>query len=218
MNHQWLGVSELLQIVEFHDIRAERHKSDRYLGLVEGPLAAPFVGAGGALLGQFRVDTHHDRLFRLRGFPSMAARRETLAAFHAGTQWQRHRAEATGLVRDASVILTRSLVASSGTRPLHAGIGYNAIVSELRFAEQLGNYHLWLRLLLRKAGVDPLAAFATLESVNDVPAVPVIRNRTHHIALLAQHGEVPRLPPELRDVLRYPPEILSLSPAPALVW
>jgi hypothetical protein len=218
MNHQWPGIGELLPIVEFHDIRAERHKSDRYLGLVEGPLAAAFLGAGGALLGQFRVDTHPDRLFLLRGFPSMAARRKTLAAFHAGTHWQHHRAEATGLVRDTSVILTRSLVASSGTRPLHAGTGYKAIVSELRFAEQLGNYHLRLRLLLRKAGVDPLAAFATLESVNDVPAVPVIRNRTHHIALLAQHGEVPRLPPELRDVLRYPPEILSLSPAPALVW
>ena len=40
--------------------------------------------------------------------------------------------------------------------------------------EQIGNYHLWLRLLLRKAGMDPVAAFATLEAVNDVPAVPVV--------------------------------------------
>jgi len=218
MNYQWLGYSEMLPIVEFHDIRAEKHKSDRYLGLVEGPLAVPFVGAGGTLMGQFRVDSHPDRLILLRGFPSMLARRKTLAAFHGGPDWQRHRAEATGLVRDASVILTRSLAASSATRPLRPGDGYTAIVSELRFAEQLGNYHLWLRLLLRKTGVDPLAAFATLESVNDVPAVPVVRNRTHHIALVPQGGGVPHLPPELRDMLRYPAEILSLSPAPALVW
>ena len=97
MNYQWLGLSELHPIVEFHDIRAEKHKSDRYLGLVEGPLAAPFVGAGGALMGQFRVDGHPDRLVLLRGFPSMLARRKTLAAFHGGADWQRHRAEATGL-------------------------------------------------------------------------------------------------------------------------
>ena len=84
MNYQWLGLSELHPIVEFHDIRAEKHKSDRYLGLVEGPLAAPFVGAGGALMGQFRVDGHPDRLVLLRGFPSMLARRKTLAAFHGG--------------------------------------------------------------------------------------------------------------------------------------
>ena len=66
--------------------------------------------------------------------------------------------------------------------------------------------------------LDPLAAFATLESVNDVPAVPVVRNKTHHIALVPQSGNVPQLPPELRDMLRYPPEVLSLSPAPSLVW
>lgn len=218
MSYQWLGYSEALPIVEFHDIRAETLKSERYLGLVEGPLAGPLVSAGGALLGQFRVDDHPERLFLLRGFPSMPARRRTLAAFHASADWQRHRAEATSLVRDASVLLTRSLAASSATRPLRSGDSYRAIVSELRFAEQLGSYHLWLRLLLRKAGTDPVAAFATLESANDVPAVPVVRNRTHHIALVPRHGGLPPLPLELRDVLRFPPEILHLSPAAALVW
>ena len=218
MNDQWLGMAERLPIVEFHDIRAERHESDKYLALVEGPLAAPFVGAGGALMGQFRVDAHPDRLLLLRGFPSMPARRRSLTAFHAGPDWQRYRAEAAGLVRDTGVILARSLAASSATRPLRAGAGYTAIVSELRFAEQLANYHLWLRLLLRKAGLDPLAAYATLESVNDVPAVPVIGGRTHHIVLVPRGGNVPRVPPELRDMLRFAPEILGLSPAPALVW
>lgn len=218
MNTQWLGLTEQMPIVEFHDVRAETFKSDNYLALVEGPLAAPLVGAGGAMMGQFRVDGHRDRVVLLRGFASMTVRRRALSAFHSSLDWQRRRAELTGYVRDESVILTRSLAASSATRPLRPGDGYIAIVSELRFAEQLGNYHLWLRLLLRKAGLDPLAAFATLESVNDVPAVPVVRNKTHHIALVLQRGGVPQLPPDLRDMLRYPPEILSLSPAPALVW
>ncbi len=218
MNYQWLGLTELLPIVEFHDIRAENRRANTYLELVEGPLAAPFVGAGGAMLGQFRVGNHPDRVVLLRGFPSMLARRKALQMYLKSGEWQANRAALSALERESAVILTRSLSASSATRPLRSGDGYTAIVSELRFAEQLGNYHLWLRLLLRKAGIDPLAAFATLESVNDVPAVPVVRNKTHHIALVPQGGGAPPLPPELRDMLRFPPEILDLSPAPALVW
>ena len=218
MNYQWLGLSETLPIVEFHDVRAENGNSDRYLSLIEGELAVPFVGAGGAMMGQYRVENHPDRVLLLRGYPSMLARRRANETYLKSEEWQANRATISGLLRESSVILARSLTVSSGTRQLRIGEGCTAIVSELRFPEQLGNYHLWQRLLLRKAGLDPVAAYATLESVNDVPAVPVIRNRTHHIALLPQGGGMPSLPPELRDMLRYAPEILTLSPAPALVW
>lgn len=218
MNYQWSGLSETLPIVELHDVRAEKGKGDRYLSLIEGALAAPFAGAGGALMGQYRVENHPDRVVLLRGYPSMPARRRANESYLRSAEWQANRSGVSGLLRESAVILARSLTVSSSTRPLRVGEGCTAIISELRFAEHLGNYHLWQRLLLRKAGLDPVAAYATLESVNDVPAVPVIRNRTHHIALLPQGGEVPALPPELRDMLRYAPEILRLSPAPALVW
>ncbi|NKF15191.1 hypothetical protein, partial [Rhizobium phaseoli] len=85
-----------------------------------------------------------------------------------------------------------------------------AMISEVKFQEQVGNYHLWLRLLLRKAGTDPIAAFATLEAVNDVPAVPVVRHRSHHVALMRFGGRVPELPADLRGMLRYAPEVLTL--------
>jgi hypothetical protein len=218
MNYQWLGLSETLPIVEFHDVRAENGNGDRYLSLVEGELAGAFAGAGGALMGQYRVENHPDRVVLLRGYASMAARRQAVETYLKSGAWQANRAAVSSMLRDNSVILTRSLTVSSATRPLRIGEGCTAIVSELRIPEQLGNYHLWLRLLLRKAGLDPVAAYATLESVNDVPAVPVVRNRTHHIALLPQGGGMPSLPPELRDMLRYSPEILRLAPAPALVW
>lgn len=218
MNYQWLGLSEAMPIVEFHDVRAENGNGDRYLSLMEGELAGAFAGAGGALMGQYRVETHPDRVVLLRGFTSMAARRQAIETYLRSEPWRASRAAVSGLTRESSVILTRSLTVSSATRPLRIGEGCTAVVSELRFPEQLGNYHLWLRLLLRKAGLDPVAAYATLESVNDVPAVPVVRNRTHHIALLPQGGGVPPLPPELRDMLRYGPEILRLAPVPALVW
>ncbi len=218
MNYQWLGQTEALPIVEFHDIRAEKGKAESYLALVEGPLAAPFVGAGGTLMGQFRVAGYPDRVMLLRGFPSMPARRRAVEMYLKSREWRANRASLSGQERQNAVILTRTLAPSSATRPLRTGEACRAIVSELRFSEQIGGYHLWLRLLLRKAGLDPVAAYATLESVNDVPAVPVVKNRTHHIALVPQTGDVPQLPPDLRGMLRYAPEILSLAPAPALVW
>jgi len=218
MNELWQGLREQSPIVEVHDIRVERGAAERSLELTEGTLGDSFVRAGGTMLGQFRADLHPDRLIVLRGYPDMISRRQTLGRYHESLAWTRHRAEMASLERSAGVILTRAIAPSSGTRPLRYGEGYTLMMSELRFPEQIGNYHLWLRLMLRKSGLDPVAAFATLESVNDVPAVPVVKNRTHHIALLQQGARVPQLPSELRDMLRYPPEILCLQPAAALVW
>jgi hypothetical protein len=176
------------------------------------------LAAGGLPLGHFRVENHPDRVILLRGFQSTEARRRTLTAFHASPDWTRHRAEAANLLRDERVLLTRAIVPADGLRAPRAGEQLLAMISEVKFPEQVGNYHLWLRLLLRKAGMDPIAAFATLEAVNDVPAVPVVRHRSHHVALMRIGGRVPELPTELRGMLRYMPEVLRLEPAPALVW
>jgi hypothetical protein len=210
MNFQWLSASGPYPIVEFHDVRTERFKSDRYLSLVAGQ-------PGGADLGQFTAAGHPDRLIALRGFAGTEARRRALTAFHASTNWTGRRAELADITRSSDVILTRAITPADGTRPMRPGESYQLLVSELRFPEQVGNYHLWLRLLLRKAGLDPVAAFATLESANDVPAIPVIRNRTHHIALMRMGQRPPELPPELRNMLRFPPEALVLEPAWMLV-
>lgn len=211
MNFQWLSAGEACPIVEFHDVRTEKLKSGRYLSLLADQ-------AGGADLGQFQVSGHPDRVIALRGFAGVEARRRALTAAHAGAEWPMRRRELAELVRASEISLTRAIAPASGTRPLRPGESYQLLLSELRFPEQIGNYHLWLRLLLRKAGLDPVAAFATLESANDVPAVPVVRNRTQHIALLRQGGRVPDLPPELRGMLRFPAELLTLEPAMALVW
>ena len=41
MNYQWLGQTEALPIVEFHDIRAENDRADSYLALIRGRLPRP---------------------------------------------------------------------------------------------------------------------------------------------------------------------------------
>jgi hypothetical protein len=218
MNYQWLNQASACPIVEFHDVRTERFKSDAYLSLHESRLTAPLVAAGGVDLGQFMVRGHPDRVVQLRGFAGMLARRRALTAFHAGDDWASERRAVTYLVRDSKVMLTRSIVPGDGVRAIRSGEPLVALISEVRFAEQIGNYHLWLRLLLRKAGMDPVAAFATLEAVNDVPAVPVVRNRSHHIALMRAGDRMPELPQELRGMLRFVPEVLTLEPTHALVW
>jgi hypothetical protein len=154
----------------------------------------------------------------VRGYADMAARRRALGTYHESADWARHRRTVADLTHAHETLLTRAIVPADGPGPLRSGDSWTLMVSELRFAESVGSYHLWLRLLLRKAGMDPLAAFATLEAVNDVPAVPVVRNRSHHVALLRGDGRVPELPPELRRLLRFAPEILRLEPAAALVW
>lgn len=210
MNFQWLSASGPYPIVEFHDVRVERAEADRYLALT--------AGQGGADLGQFQVAGHPDRLIQLRGFAGMQQRHRVLTSDRSGAGWAMQRRERADITRSSEVILARAITPAEGTRPMRPGESYQAMVSELRFAEQVGDYHLWLRLLLRKAGLDPIAAFATLESANDVSSVPVVKNRTHHIALLRQGQRPPELPPELRGMLRYAPEMLVLEPAGLLVW
>ena len=218
MNYQWLNQSAACPVVEFHDIRTEKFKSDKYLSLLEERLTAPLVAAGAVSLGQFRVENLPDWLFVMRGFVCLLARRKALTAFHAGADWAAHRSESADLVRNTQVMLTRTIAPADGIRPNRPGEQLVAMISEVRFPEQIGNYHLWLRLLLRKAGMDPVAAVATLEAVNDVPAVPVVKNRSQHIALMRSSGPPPELPPELRGMLRYAPEILTLEPTLSLVW
>jgi hypothetical protein len=94
----------------------------------------------------------------------------------------------------------------------YPGSSYALLVSELRFPEMVGNYHLWLRLFLRKAGADPIASFATLPSENNFPRLPVWQNRTVHVALLRSGAPIPVLPPDLRASLRAEPETVRLAP------
>ena len=218
MNFQWMNQNTACPVVEFHDIRTEKFRTDKYLCLVETRFAPALTAAGVTTLGQFRVENHPERLVLLRGFGGMPARKKALTSFHASPDWTVQRAESANLLKDQQVALTRTIAPADGVRPIRRDERLTLVISELRFPEQIGNYHLWLRLMLRKAGLDPLAAFATLEAVNDVPAVPVVKNRSYHIALLRSGGRPPELPPELRAMLRYTPEILELEPAFALVW
>ena len=50
MTYQWLNHNAACPVVEFHDIRTEKFRSDKYLSLLETRLTAPFIAAGGLAL------------------------------------------------------------------------------------------------------------------------------------------------------------------------
>jgi hypothetical protein len=207
MSMHWTVAETASPIVEFADVRVEpgRRLDAEALAFAANP----------ATLGVFRVRGSDNRLIRISGYASPAQRRVQLEAWYRGSQWSSLRERWTGLVRDEQVYLMRAVSPAAGISPETAFIGsvnLALFVSELRFPEQVGTYHLLTRLLLRKAGMDPLAAFATLEMENDVPAVPVRRYRHEHIALVPDSGARPDLPPEVRGMHRTMPEWLALEP------
>ncbi|MEO6394973.1 MAG: hypothetical protein ABIO40_03600 [Devosia sp.] len=201
MNVQWVGAGAASHIVEFHNIRVERGRAADLLPIVPGHDTSVY----------FAVAETPDRLMAINGYTDLAYRRRALLAAYADPGWPMLRRQRSDAIADESVHLMRALN-PGGLRLGPAPRACLAIISELRFQEQIGNYHLWLRLFLRKAGMDPFASFATLEMENEFPAVPVRRNRSEHIALMRPSGPVPPLPPELRAMLRFQPECLMLEP------
>jgi hypothetical protein len=150
----------------------------------------------------------------------MRARQAALEAFYGGPVWAAHREAADACMADSDdVHLLRAVAPSTGLPAARAmapaeGRRYLAMLSELRFPEGIGNYHNWLRLFLRKEGMDPLASFATLLATNNFPRLPVHQDRSMHLALMPFSGRLPELPRELRAALRRPPELMVLKPTP----
>jgi hypothetical protein len=210
MSVQWVQNSiqagSSCPIVEFHDVVAEPG---------HGPEMLEIAARSGPVLGLYRVGGPAERMVALRGYADPGHRAQVLGDLHASPGWPAIRRRRADLAREESVHLMRAITPEGGlpllprAQPASAAL---ALISDLRFPEQIGNYHLWLRLFLRMEGLDPLASLATLEMENDILAEPVVRYRTEHIALLPANGEVPPLPRELRAMLRSPPQVLRLEP------
>jgi hypothetical protein len=223
MNYPWIETRTTSPIVELRRYRLHPGRREALIELFEAEFIEPQEAAGAAVLGTFRVEGDDDSFVWLRGFPNMAARQAALAGFYDGRVWRAHRDAANATMIDSDdVHLLRAITPAaglplSGLRHPPRGVEwpaqrYSLLVSELRHPEFVGNYHLWLRLFLRKAGADPLVSFATLAAENNFPALPVWQNRHVHVALMRDAGCVPELPAELRGMLRRPPERLSLEP------
>ena len=217
MTYQWLDGETDTPIVELRRYRLLAGKREALIDLFEREFVAPQEAAGARVLGTFRDAGGLDSFVWLRGFAGMAQRKAALEAFYDGPVWAQHRNAANGTMIDSDdVHLLRAINPQGGLKLSHLlrypGSGYTLLVSQLRFAEMVGNYHLWLRLFLRKAGAAPIASFATLAAENNFPRLPVWQNRTVHVALLRNSPTLPPLPPDLRAWLRTEPETIRLNP------
>jgi hypothetical protein len=217
MTYQWLNGETETPIVELRRYTLHPGQRETLIDLFEREFVAPQEALGARVLGTFRVENAPDSFVWLRGFADMERRRQALEGFYGGPAWARHRDAANATMVDSDdVHLVRAITPQGGLKLTdlmrYPGHAYTLLVSELRFPELVGNYHLWLRLFLRKAGADPIASFATLPAENNFPRLPVWQNRTVHVALLRGAATVPELPRELRDALRGDPEIIRLTP------
>lgn len=217
MSFQWNAQQSPALLLEWHALAAEPGAGAELATLLRRHLAPAARAAGMLDLGLFTLVGRPDHLLVLRGFADRPTRVAAYGRFLGSGNWQEARASFFSLVRRHEVALTRAIRPETGLpgQPLGPLL---ALRSDLRDPDALGHFHLWQRLMLRQAGLDPLAAYATLEAINDVPAVPVTRHATTHFALMRDSAaHWPAMPPELLVSLRFPPEWLRLERVPALV-
>lgn len=222
MTFQWIANDVQTPVVELRRYELRPGRFDDFVDLFETRFIEPQESGGARILGSFAVEGAPNSIVWLRGFTHLSARPRALEAFYSGPIWQMHRDAANAAIaEDSNVHLMRAIAPEGGLqisvrRPApgerRPSSQYQLMISELRFAEALGSYHLWLRLLLRKAGADPLASFGTLVADNNYPRLPVWQNRPVHVALLRCDATVPALPLDLRGMLKADPEVLVLRP------
>src|SRR5688572_7226020 len=183
MSFQWISNDVVTPIVELRRYRLQPGRFDDFIDLFETRFVEPQEAVGARVIGTFAVEGASDTVVWLRGFKHLDGRKHALEAFYTSPIWQMHRDTANAAIIDNDdVHLLRAIapedgIVVSGRRPAPGerkpARSYRLIVSELRLAEALGNYHLWLRLFLRKAGADPIASFGTLPVENNYPRLPV---------------------------------------------
>lgn len=222
MNYQWLETDVDTPIVELRRYRLHPGQREALIKLFEERFIEPQEAVGAKVLGTFRADADPDAFVWLRGFSHMGARKAALEAFYEGATWRANRDAANATMIDSNdVHLLRAIapeggLATGGRLPRigerSGAIRYTLLLSEVRYSEWMGQYHLWLRLFLRKAGADPVASFATLPAENNYRRLPVWTNRHVHLSVLKSAAPIPELPTELRNMLRVEPERIVVSP------
>ncbi len=221
MTYQWHETGIDTPVVELRRYRLRPGRRDALVGLFEERFIEPQEAAGARILGTFSVDGDPDGFVWLRGFTHHAARPGALVAFYGGPVWQAGREAAdAAMIAGDDVHLLRAISPRGGLPERRLprrgerlpALRHTLVISDLRYPEWLGSYHLWLRLFLRKLGADPVASFATLMAENNYPALPVWRDRPVHVALIRSAAPLPPLPPELGNLLRSAPEIVMLTP------
>ncbi|WAL66843.1 NIPSNAP family protein [Amycolatopsis cynarae] len=178
----------IVNVIELRQYTLHPGERDELIELFDRELVEPQESAGMAVLGQFRDEDDPDRFVWLRGFPSMAARRESLTAFYLhGDAWRANRSAANATMKDSSdVLLLRPsrpgpLVPPGAGRPpigvttppgsrvtitlCHLGTAVDE--DFVRFFEEK------VHPALAATGASPIVCLRTERAANTFPALPV---------------------------------------------
>src|ERR1700754_1839876 len=107
-------------VVELRQYALHPSRRDELIALFDREFVGPQEDAGMTVLGQFRDLDDADRFVWLRGFASMPARAEALAAFYDGPVWRRHREAANATMVDSDNVLLLRATPSDRTMPIDA--------------------------------------------------------------------------------------------------
>ncbi len=175
-------------VVELRQYTLQPGQRDVLIELFEREFVEPQEAVGMHVIGHFRDLDAPDRFVWLRGFPSMAARKDALQSFYFGPVWQQHRTAANATMIDSDNVLLLKPVRSGsglapartarppiGAAPTHAGAFCLGICALATAAEPgfVARFDGVLAPLLRKAGADLIASYVTDASENTFPRLPV---------------------------------------------
>ncbi|KDN19788.1 NIPSNAP family protein [Amycolatopsis rifamycinica] len=148
--------SDFEAVVELRRYTLHPGRRDELIELFEREFVEPQEAAGAHLFGLFRVPSAPDEFVWLRGFPSMAARKEALEQFYFGPAWKAHRAAANATMIDSdNVLLLRPVRRGLAAPPPGTGV------------------HVTVSLGSSPAPESAFAAFETEPSENTFPQLPV---------------------------------------------
>jgi hypothetical protein len=176
-------------VVELRQYTLHAGARETLIALFDGKLLVPQENACMHVIGQFR-DLDDKRMFVwLRGFTDMPSRAESLETFYRGAVWREHRETANATMVDSdNVLLLRPAWAGAGLphpsspRPEAGTPAADAAqihvidiypLTSAAGEEVLGACAGPVQDRLRAQGLVPKAWYATEESPNTFPALPV---------------------------------------------
>jgi NIPSNAP protein len=176
-------------IIELRQYTLHPGQRDVLIDLFDATFLDPMEALGVKVIGEFRDLDNPDKFVWLRGFPSMDARAEMLAAFYDGPDWRANRDAANATMIDSDdVLLLRAAVPGSTFRiantrsessspDLSPGGPVNATILSLapgtRDAEAISFFEKVLAPLIGWAGRSVLAYFVSETSENSFPRLPI---------------------------------------------
>jgi hypothetical protein len=179
------AVIELRQYITYPGTR------DTLITLFEREFIESQEAVGIKVLGQFRDfnDTH--RFTWMRGFPSMAARKQSLGDFYFGALWKTWRSEANATLYDNDdVLLLRpaspgmGFAPAAGQRPAAGNVAPQDgfVVATLYYFKQdvssdfIATFNAELAPVFQRSGAQILGRFVSEKSVNTFEQLPVREN------------------------------------------